>query len=78
MQDSPQVKAHKIDDDTCVAANAAYDDAKVATENVIKAAGEKAEEVSDDIKIATHKAVSDAKIAVHKAESKLKTKESEK
>ena len=74
MKDSPKVTAHKMADDARVAANAAYDDAKVASSNILKVTGEKADEVSDDIKIGIHKAVSDAKIAIHKAESKLKTK----
>jgi hypothetical protein len=40
----------------------------------MKGGGEKAQKMSDDVKIGAHKAVSDAKIATHEAASKLKKK----
>lgn len=57
-----------------MAANAAYDDAKVVIHNTVKDAGEKLQESADDLEIGISKAVSDAKIAAHRTKSELKEK----
>jgi hypothetical protein len=56
------------------ASKAADDDAKVVVHNTIKDAGEKAQELADDVEIGVSKAVSDAKIAAHRTKSELKEK----